>query len=154
MLRTAWVKRRRVRLWVACAATAAVVGPLVWLWQDSLPPARYSVMDMGYADRGGGPDVGSMAEAGHHAHAMAGRSVTTLTADPDRPADVTVSLVARKQRFQLPSGRTVDGYTLNGQSPGPVIRATAGPTGRAPSGTTRIRCHTSRSPAGCSVPWW
>src|SRR6266511_2588470 len=95
---------RRVRLVAACAATTAVLGPLIWLWQASLLPDAYSVTDMGYADYGVGP----------------------VTADPRRPADVAVTLTARRQRFPLPSGRVVDGYTLNGQSPGPVIRATAG----------------------------
>ncbi len=116
----------RVRLAVACAATAVVLGPLVWLWQASLQPDAYSVTDMGYADSGGGPVGSSTAQGGHGQHAMAGRSVASLTADPRRPADVTVTLTARKRRFQLASGRGVDGYTLNGGSPGPVIRATVG----------------------------
>jgi FtsP/CotA-like multicopper oxidase with cupredoxin domain len=67
-----------------------------------------------------------MAHGGQLSHSMAGRSVPSLTADPGRPADVTVTLTARQQRFRLASGRTVDGYTLNGQSPGPVIRARVG----------------------------
>ncbi len=117
---------RRVRLVAACAATTAVLGPLIWLWQASLLPDAYSVTDMGYADYGGGPVAGSMTHVGHGAHRMAGHGVGSLTADPRRPADVAVTLTARRQRFPLPSGRVVDGYTLNGQSPGPVIRATAG----------------------------
>jgi FtsP/CotA-like multicopper oxidase with cupredoxin domain len=115
----------RVRLAIACGATAAVVGPLIWFWQASLLPGAYSVVDMGYADHGGGPAAGST-HGGHGAHATAGRSVTSLTADPGRPADVSVTLTARKQRFRLPSGRAIDGYTLNGGSPGPIIRATVG----------------------------
>jgi len=112
---------RRVRLAVAFAATVAVVGPLGWLcWASRLPDA-YAVTDMGYADTGGRPPAGS-----HAQHAVTGRDVTSLTADPARPADVSHILVAREQRFRLADGRTVDGYTLNGTSPGPVIRATAG----------------------------
>jgi FtsP/CotA-like multicopper oxidase with cupredoxin domain len=114
----------RIRLAIACAATAVIVTPLIWLWQASLLPEAYSVMNMGYAD-GGGP-AASPAHDGHGRHATGEVSVASLTADPHQPADVTVTLTARKQRFQLASGRTVDGYTLNGQSPGPVIRATAG----------------------------
>ncbi|GII56298.1 hypothetical protein Pth03_46870 [Planotetraspora thailandica] len=110
----------RIRLAIAGAATIALLGPLTWFWYDSLMPESYSVMDMGYADYGG-------AAPHHGAHHMpGGRSVTALTADPDRTADVAVNLIARKQRFRLPTGRSVDGYTLNGTSPGPVIHATAG----------------------------
>jgi FtsP/CotA-like multicopper oxidase with cupredoxin domain len=113
----------RARLVIAFLATAAVLGPLGWLWQASLLPGTYSMMATGYADHGGGPPDMAMAHAGH---VMAGRPVAALTADPHRAADVAVTLVARKVRFPLASGREVDGYTLNGQSPGPTIRAVAG----------------------------
>ncbi len=53
-------------------------------------------------------------------------SVADLTVDPDVPADVTVDLVAEKGRFELASGREVDGYTINGSSPGPLIEADQG----------------------------
>jgi FtsP/CotA-like multicopper oxidase with cupredoxin domain len=116
-----WLRDGRVRLVVASAASVAVIGPLGWLcWASRLPDA-YAVTDMGDADTGGRPPAGS-----HDHHAVAGRDVTSLTADPARPADVSHILVAREQRFRLTDGRTVDGYTLNGTSPGPVIRATAG----------------------------
>ncbi len=105
---------------VAGAATAALVLPLGWLWQASRLPDSYSTMDMGYAD-----DGQPMHRHGHGQSAT-GRSVTSLVADPRRPADIAVTLTARTQRFRLPSGRTVDGYTLNGQSPGPVVSATVG----------------------------
>ena len=108
----------RLRLAAACIATAAVVGPLGWFWQDSLLPGTYSAMDFGYPDPGGHD-----AHAGHAGH---GRDVTTLVADPARPADVSVTLTARRERFRLLTGRTIDGYTLNGASPGPTLHATAG----------------------------
>jgi FtsP/CotA-like multicopper oxidase with cupredoxin domain len=120
----------RKRLLVACLATAAVVLPLAWLWQASRIPSSYDVMAMGYLDYGGG------AHAGADGHGMAGMadatppggtvSVADLTADPDRPADVVVRLVARKQKLTLASGETVDGYTVNGRSPGPQITVTVG----------------------------
>ena len=53
-------------------------------------------------------------------------SVTSLIADPDRPADVRVELVARQETIDVPGGRRVEGYTVNGSSPGPVIRAQQG----------------------------
>ena len=59
-------------------------------------------------------------------HDLMGRSVATLVADPDRPADVRVTLTVRKERFRLASGEQVDGYTVNGTSPGPVIHAVQG----------------------------
>jgi hypothetical protein len=113
-----------IRLAVACAATLGVLGPLAWLWQDSLLPDAYSVMDMGYADYGGAPPAAAGHEAhggaaGHGAHARppgSGRDVTRLTPRADLPADVAVTMVARKQRFTLPSGRAFEGYTLNGES--------------------------------------
>jgi len=55
-----------------------------------------------------------------------GKSIATLTAEPDRRADVEVALKAEKKMFALSSGRKVDGYTLNGSSPGPTIRAQQG----------------------------
>ena len=39
---------------------------------------------------------------------------------------MVVDLVARKERFELASGREVDGYTINETSPGPTIEATVG----------------------------
>jgi FtsP/CotA-like multicopper oxidase with cupredoxin domain len=110
----------RTRLIVASAATLLVVGPLVWFWQASFMPQTYSIMDMGAVDTGGPP---TRPHGGHGGH---GRSVESFTADPVRSADVSVTLTARKERFRLSSGREVDGYTLNGQSPGPTIEATAG----------------------------
>lgn len=135
----------RVRRAVACAATAAVLGPLIWLWQASRLPEAYSVMDMGYADHGGGSDGGSMTHGARGPHATA-RSVTSLIADLDRPADVVVTLTARTQRFRLPSGRVINGYTLNGQSPGPVIRATAGQL-------VQVRLINESVPDGITLHW-
>jgi FtsP/CotA-like multicopper oxidase with cupredoxin domain len=143
------MQRSRIRLAVAGAATAVMLAPLGWLWQASLPPGTYSVMDMGHADYGGGPvgnSTAAMVHGGHGAHAAAGRSVASLTADPHRPADVAVTLTARKQRFRLPSGHTIDGYTLNGQSPGPVIRATEGQL-------VQVRLLNESVPDGVTLHW-
>jgi FtsP/CotA-like multicopper oxidase with cupredoxin domain len=101
--------RGRVRLGLACSATAALVLPLGWLWQASLVPDSYDMAEMGYADWGGRP-AGS--HAGHH-----GAAVADLTADPDRSPDVATTLSVRED-----GGR----YTVNGTSPGPVLRATEG----------------------------
>jgi FtsP/CotA-like multicopper oxidase with cupredoxin domain len=53
-------------------------------------------------------------------------SVTDLAAPAGQPADVHVELVARQQTIAIPGGSPVDGYTVNGTSPGPEIRATQG----------------------------
>ncbi|WP_018351695.1 multicopper oxidase family protein [Longispora albida] len=96
------------RALVATAASIVVLAPLAWFWQASLMPGTYSIMD------------------GHGGHQHHGRGVHTLVADPARAADVRVTLVARKERFRLPSGRAFDGYTVNGTSPGPTVRAVQG----------------------------
>jgi FtsP/CotA-like multicopper oxidase with cupredoxin domain len=118
--------------------TAVVLAPLGWFWQASLLPDTYSVMDMGYLDYGGGPKPGqgghSAGHAGHSVHGSShgaagtesATSVDDLTAEPDRPADVRVELVAREEQIHLRGGRSVDGYTLNGNSPGPLIEVTEG----------------------------
>ncbi|WP_214107122.1 multicopper oxidase family protein [Acrocarpospora catenulata] len=138
----------RFRLALAGAATIAIAGPLLWLWQASLLPDTYSVMDMGYADYGGAPAHGLEHGLEHAAHMAAGseRSLTSFTADPDRKADVEVTLVARKQRFQLATGRSVEGYTLNGTSPGPAINATVGQL-------VQVRLVNESVPDGITLHW-
>ncbi|XVU21672.1 multicopper oxidase family protein [Actinoplanes sp. CA-054009] len=121
------------RLAAALVATGAVVGPLGWLWHGSLLPSAYSVMEMGYEDYGGGSPMGD-----HAAHA---RGVDTLTADPARPADVDLTLVARAAKVH-----GVDGYTLNGTSPGPVIHATVGQL-------VQVRLVNESVPGGITLHW-
>lgn len=119
----------RRALIVPLIAALAIIAPLGWLWQDSRVPSSYSVMDMGYADLGGS----AAAAAGHVDHARHAaatdpavtRSVTDLVADPARPAEVRVELVARQQPIRI-GDRTLDGFTLNGATPGPEIRAVQG----------------------------
>ena len=93
-----------------------MVGGLGWYWFASLVPSTYSVMDMGHVDYGGGPA---------HEHG-ATRSVADLTGPADGTPDVAVELEAREESFDLVSGEQVQGYTLNGSSPGPEIRAHQG----------------------------
>jgi FtsP/CotA-like multicopper oxidase with cupredoxin domain len=104
------------RLWVALAATAAIVGTLGWFSYDSRVPSTYSVTDMGYPDLGGGP-------SGKHpsGHSI---SVSNITGDTAGPPEIDVTLTARHETFKLASGEVVTGYTLDHQSPGPVIRVT------------------------------
>ncbi|WP_219417865.1 multicopper oxidase domain-containing protein [Pseudonocardia nigra] len=102
-------------------AALVALAPLGWMWQASLLPGTYSVMDMGYRDDGG-------AARPHHGHGGEGRGVEPLTVDSlaetsTGPPDVAVTLAARQESFRLASGEPVEGYTLNGSSPGPTITA-------------------------------
>jgi FtsP/CotA-like multicopper oxidase with cupredoxin domain len=78
-------------------------------------------MDMGYDDLGGGQAMAPEMPGMDH-----GKSVDELVADPVRPADVSYTLTARKERVHLASGQEVDGYTVNGTSPGPTLRVVEG----------------------------
>jgi FtsP/CotA-like multicopper oxidase with cupredoxin domain len=129
----------RRRLLIALVATVAVLGTLGYFWQASLLPDSYSVMDMGYADYGGGPET-------MHDHDLMGRSVADLVADPGRPADVKVTLTVRKEQFRLASGEEVDGYTVNHTSPGPVIHAAQGQL-------VEVRLANASVPDGVTLHW-
>ena len=138
----------RLRLVLACLATTALLAPLAWLWAMSLMPDEYSVMDMGYADHGGGPATDDVAgHAGMHSAMQAGEtSIVEMTANPNLPADVQMTLRAEQQEFELASGREVDGYTLNGRSPGPVIRAEEGEL-------VEVRLVNESVPGGVTLHW-
>ncbi|ADB30853.1 multicopper oxidase type 3 [Kribbella flavida DSM 17836] len=112
--------RLRNRL-VAVGVALAVLVPLAYLWATSLVPDEYSATGMGFADYGGGPGASS-SEHDHHG----GKSVVDLTGPRAGTPDVALTLTAREQRFTLATGQSVDGYTLNGTSPGPLIRAVQG----------------------------
>ncbi|HTE72695.1 MAG TPA: multicopper oxidase domain-containing protein, partial [Actinomycetes bacterium] len=107
-----------------------LLGTVGWFWYSSRVPSTYSVMDMGYADYGGGPvGMSGMAGAGgggHAGHDMSGVSVADLTGPADGKPDLTVSLTARQGEVRLASGERVSGYTLNGRTPGPRLEATQG----------------------------
>ena len=119
--------RRTLRVALPFLATLAILAPLTWMWQASRVPAAYSVMEMGYLDYGGvQPDLSMVGHAHHRAghRSVPPRSITDLIADPRRPADIRVDLVARQQRPT--GGASLAQYTLNGTSPGPEIRAIQG----------------------------
>jgi FtsP/CotA-like multicopper oxidase with cupredoxin domain len=127
-IRERLARRRSDRVVVGVVASLAVLVPLGWLWVGSLVPETYSVMDMGYPDYGGGTG-----DPGHTAHALAGPvvrpgdvPVTELAGPQSSQPDVAVTLVARQESVNLATGETVEGYTLNHESPGPLIRARQG----------------------------
>jgi len=128
---------------VPLVSVALLLGPLGWFWLSSLTPESYSIMDMGRPDVGGGPGA---AHPGHDAAGAGGTSVATLAADPHRRPDVLVTLTARAERFTLGSGRQVDGFTLNGTSPGPTIRARLGQL-------VEVRLVNASVPEGVTLHW-
>ena len=96
---------------VAGVGLAGALGLAAFGWASSRL-GEYSVVAMGHdAHNGGG---------------VAAVSVAALTADPTRPADVRMELVARRGTVAVPGGRPVEGYTVNGTSPGPTIHARQG----------------------------
>lgn len=124
---------RRRRLGRILRATAiitsgALVVALATAWISSQRAPTYSAMAMGVADLG----TGTTSVSGGHAHDPTGPSgggtvsVSELIADPLRPADVHVDLVARAETIELQGGERVAAFTLNGSTPGPEIRASQG----------------------------
>lgn len=94
-------------LGIALAAALAVLLGVLW-WQ-SLRPGAYAVTHLA---------------AGHGGHQ--GVSLTEYTADPSRTPDVRVELTARRETIRIGEGAEFTGYTLNGSTPGPTIRARQG----------------------------
>ncbi len=124
------ILRDRVRVLVGVLVTLAIVVPLGWMWWNSRLPSVYSVMDMGYADYGGGSrpsghDMAGMQDMPGMEHTSAAVSVSSLDTPTDPPADVVVDLTVRQGTVKLPWG-SIEGYTINGTSPGPTIEATVG----------------------------
>ena len=78
----------RRRVLVPVLATLVLLAPVAWLWFASLVPSRYSVLQMGAADYGGGP--GSFAHDHSPGAGQPQLAVDQLVADPARPADVRV----------------------------------------------------------------
>jgi FtsP/CotA-like multicopper oxidase with cupredoxin domain len=114
-----------------------------YFWNASRAPSTYSVMDMGYVDLGGGPGSPHMAgmDKSHD-----GVSVATLTGPRAGTPDVAVTLTARRQQFKLASGEQIDGYTLNGTSPGPQISATQG-------ALVQVTLRNKDVPGGVTLHW-
>jgi FtsP/CotA-like multicopper oxidase with cupredoxin domain len=107
---------RRWRLLVGFVVIVVGLGLAGWYWSASLVPSTYQVMEMGRPEFGGGPA---------HAHGD-GHSVADLTGPAEGVPDVAVELAARQESFELAGGERVDGYTLNGTSPGPAIEVGQG----------------------------
>jgi FtsP/CotA-like multicopper oxidase with cupredoxin domain len=121
---------------VGAVVLIAVAATLAYFWKQSLLPDTYSVMDMGYHDYGGGEVPESMMGMDDSSHQMSHMdhggmgepvSVETLTGPSGQP-DESVTLTAREGDVELggEGDRSVSGYTINDQSPGPTIVIHAG----------------------------
>lgn len=111
-------RRELARRAAVAVAVVTAVGAGTLAWSSTLL-GEYSVMDMGGASGGHGGHIG-------HGWPPGGIDVTSLAADADRPADVRVELTARQETIDVPGGRSIEGYTVNGTSPGPELRARQG----------------------------
>lgn len=127
--------RGRLRLLLAVGLVLALVLPLGWMWWHSRLPGSYSVADMGVPDYGGGEGFAhvhggglALAADGAADRAADGATVSVDDLGTDAPGepDVSVDLVAAQGTVELPTGEQVEGYTLDGGSPGPLIEATVG----------------------------
>ena len=73
------------------------------------------------------PGMPGMSGDGDHAgHDTSGVSVADLAGPSTGTPVMSATLVAGKGDVHLASGETVQGYTLNGTSPGPELTARAG----------------------------
>ena len=107
-------RRDLLRCAVVGVAVTTALGAGALAWSSTLL-GEYSVMDMGDGRGGdtthGGPRAprrrrGGAAAASGAVGSAGSVSVTSLTADPDRPADVRVELVARQESIDVPGGRS------------------------------------------------
>jgi FtsP/CotA-like multicopper oxidase with cupredoxin domain len=89
------------------------------MWWESRLPSTYSVMDYGSHDFGGGP-----VPPGHDARGAV--DVAGLKGPQDGAPDARFTLTAKQGTVRLASGRTIDGLTFNGRSPGPELRVRRG----------------------------
>ncbi len=69
-----------------------------------------------------------------------------LDTQTKRPADVVVDLTARQGKVRIASGKTVEGYSLNDRSPGPLIEATVGQL-------VEVRLHNESVKGGVALHW-
>ena len=140
-------RRPRARTVVAVVAAVVVLGVPGWLWWSSLLPSRYSVMDMGYVDTGGGPaPAAALAMAGMPGMPH-GRSVATLTDPSTGPADVR-GHARRPQAERRASRRARRSTATRSTAPPPARRS------RAVEGQlVEVRLVNESVPAGVVLHW-
>ncbi|MGB7964084.1 MAG: multicopper oxidase family protein [Propionicimonas sp.] len=135
------VRHRTLRWMLPLGLSLVVIVPLAVLWQRSLVPGSASVMTMGE------PEFGTGVAFGGHGHMAGGTetSVTDLVDDSNRRPDVTADLRADAAMVAV-GGRQVKGFTVNGTSPGPTIRARQGQL-------VEVRFTNGSVPGGATLHW-
>jgi FtsP/CotA-like multicopper oxidase with cupredoxin domain len=91
----------------------------------SVLPDKYSMADHHSVDWGDE----SQPTNSHHSHQSSNESsvsVTALRGPQNIKADKQITLVAKKERVRLQSGKTIEAWTFNGSIPGPEIRVKQG----------------------------
>jgi FtsP/CotA-like multicopper oxidase with cupredoxin domain len=88
------------------------------MWWQSRLPSTYNVIDYGSHDFGGG-----QVPPGHEGH---GVDVALLKGPQGEAPDARFTLTAQQGTVRLASGRTIEGLTFNGRSPGPELRVRRG----------------------------
>jgi FtsP/CotA-like multicopper oxidase with cupredoxin domain len=86
-------------------------------WYDSRLPGSYGAMEFGVVDYGGGPRLDHAARPHVGVEALKG---------PEGKPDVRFTLVAKRAKVRLSSGKTIDAWTFNGTVPGPELRVRHG----------------------------
>ncbi|HUS22253.1 MAG TPA: multicopper oxidase family protein [Aeromicrobium sp.] len=144
----------RVRLVVGGFAALLILGSLGWMWKQSLLPDAYSATAMGYPDYGVDPQGRPLPPSsdhyvhGHHGqHGQQGQTVSVddLVEHTDRTADVRVDLTAQANVLTM-AGHEIDGYTINGESPGETIVASQGQL-------VEVRLHNQNVAEGVALHW-
>jgi FtsP/CotA-like multicopper oxidase with cupredoxin domain len=119
-----------LRLYRVIPLTLAVlVGFSSWFFYSSNAsriPSEYSMMDHNEMDWGG-PAPTVAPEHNHHATpASKTVSITELTGPKNEKPDRRFTLVAKKAKIRLSSGKIIEAWTFNGQSPGPELKVQQG----------------------------
>lgn len=113
------------------AFAVGLAGVLALGAQASRLPDRIAMSDSAM-DYGGGPEPATPGGAGHTMHAGMSHSgdgtvsVTELVGPKTGTPDRRFALTAEKKQVRLASGAVVDGWTFNGQLPGPELRMRQG----------------------------
>jgi len=143
----------RTRFVVACISALVILIPLGWAWEHSLMPDTYSVAEMGYPDYGmdakGKPFPAPSTSTHHHGGAKGTKdktvSIATLVERSKKAADVVVELSAQEGTFTL-AGHEIDGFVLNGKTPGPDIVVKQGEL-------VEVRLHNDNVTDGVALHW-
>ncbi|MUT66564.1 multicopper oxidase family protein [Paenibacillus sp. NEAU-GSW1] len=121
------------RLGILVAAIAIAFLPFNMAMKNSLLADKISMAE-GTMDYGKGssmvshshPHGETAVQTASSGAAAAPVSVDQLSGPREGKADVTYTLTAEKKTIQLSSGKTVEAWTYNGQSPGPELRMRQG----------------------------